>query len=322
MSLRIAHIGAGRFSTARIFSQLGMHDTVRAAVCDLDGEKAQQARERFGFGAAYTDFREMLERETPDAVFCIGGPDVHHAVGLEVLDRGFPLYVQKPPARTADDVRALDAMARKRGVVCHVGFNLRFTPAVLRTREIVGGEGFGKPLCGMFRYGLSVGRDPYFSIFDMHIHVIDLAMYLLGDITELKIVPATVPGCRDYVAAAHFASGAAGSLNFASGQVADKEFIFYEISGEESFLYSHQGTELVWRKRGQGAWWQTPPADEVLTRGWYGVNVTEQAMGYVGDVANFLGVVRGDCEDLAPVASTVRTLEVVEEILKLLEVKR
>jgi len=45
-------------------------------------------------------------------------------------------------------------------------------------------------------------------------------------------------------------------------------------------------------------------------------------MGYVGDVANFLDAVRGDCEDLAPVASTTRTLEVVEEILRLRGVAR
>ena len=38
-------------------------------------------------------------------------------------------------------------------------------------------------------------------------------------------------------------------------------------------------------------------------------------MGYVGDVANFLGAIRGECEDLAPVASIVQTLEAVADIL-------
>src|SRR4051794_38179683 len=81
MSLKIAYIGAGGFSTRSIFPQLARHDVVLSAICDLDEDKAQLAARRFGFAAVYTDFRRMLERERPDAVFCVGGPQVHFKIG-------------------------------------------------------------------------------------------------------------------------------------------------------------------------------------------------------------------------------------------------
>ena len=74
-TLRVAVVGAGRFCSRRIMPQLERHDVEPVAVCDLVESKAELAMRKFGFASAYTDFRVMLEKERPDAVFCIGGPD-------------------------------------------------------------------------------------------------------------------------------------------------------------------------------------------------------------------------------------------------------
>lgn len=314
MSLRIAYVGAGAFSTGFVFPQLARHEVSRAAVCDLDERKARAAQERYGFERCYTDFRRMLDEVKPGAVFCVGGPAVHYAVGMEVLDRGLPLYVQKSPAPGSAATRELSDLAARRGVACHVGFNLRFSTAGMRSRAILDSGSFGDPMLGVFRYGLTIGATMHDVVMDQHCHLVDLARFLLGEIEAITAVPSAQAGSRDYVATLRFHSGAVGTLNLTSGQVPAKDFIRFEISGRGTMLFS-RGTlaALVWQRDAPDPWWQRPTADEVYEPGAWGFDRLE-VLGYVGDVSNFLVAAAGGI-DRCPVESTVGTMEACEELL-------
>ncbi len=317
MSLKIAYIGAGGFTNHFIFPQLRRHDVELAAVCDLDEEKAATAQRQYGFGKVYTDFRQMLETEKPDAVFCVGGPKVHYPVGMEVLDRGFPLYVQKPPAPSSEATREMADVAARRGVVCHVGFNLRTAPAFLQARRIMNEEPFGAPLLGIFRYGLCSDPTMEGYVMDQHVHLTDLARYMLGEVEEATALKTGRAEGKDYVVAVRFASGAVGTLNFASGQPIEKEFIYLEITGEDSVLISHGVDELLWKRSYDvQPWWKSAQPDWHFRHGGFGFNVTLESFGYLGDVDNFLGAVRGEQKDLSPIADTVGSVALCEEILR------
>ena len=319
MSIRIAYIGAGNFTNKCMFPQLHRHGLELAAVCDLDEEKARLACKRYGFEKPYTDFRTMLEMEKPQAVFCVGGPRVHYEVGMEVLDRGFPLYVQKSPAPTAAMTREMADLARKRRVACHVGFNLRSSPAARQAKAIVQTEAFGSPLMGVFRYGLCFGKTMADVVMDQHCHLVDLAGFLMGQVKEARAVRSGTPNARDYVVAVEFESGAVGTLNFTSGQIIDKEFIYFEITGQGTFLYSHECASLVWYRPVRAPWWKETEPDHVFRHGAYGDLVMLEALGYVGDVANFLEVVKGNEDDRSPISDTVGTMELCERILRQIE---
>ena len=316
MGIRIAYIGAGSFTNTCMFPQLSRHGLELAAVCDLKEEKAHLAQDRYGFKKVYTDFRKMLETEKPQAVFCVGGPKVHYPVGMEVLDRGFPLYVQKSPAPSSAATREMADLAAKRGVVCHVGFNLRSTPPVQQAKSILQSEEFGNPLMGMFRYGLTSGATMADVVMDQHCHLYDLARYLMGEIKSVKTVRSSNEGARDYVATAEFQSGAVGTLNFTSGQIPEKEFIYFEVTGKGTFLYSHGTTSLMWYRPYSGPWWQNPQADYSIGRGLYGGQVMLESFGYVSDLASFIAAVKGEAADVSPISSTIGTMELCEEILR------
>ena len=316
MAMRIAYIGAGGFTNGHMFPQLALHGVELAAVCDLDEEKARRAQARYGFSHVYTDFREMLERERPDAVFCVGGPKVHYAVGMEVLDRGFPLYVQKSPAPSSGATQEMADLAAQRGVVCHVGFNLRSSPAARQAHAIIGSEPFGAPLMGVFRYGLCFGATMADVVMDQHCHLVDLARFLMGDVESVQAVRSGTAGARDYVVAVRFRSGAVGTLNCTSGQVIEKEFLYFEVTGRGTFLNSHECASLTWHRPHQAPWWKHPEADYVYRHGAYGGMGVLDTMGYVGDVDNYLAAVRGEAEDVSPIAGSVCTMAVCEEILR------
>ena len=319
MAFRIAYIGAGNFTNQCMFPQLFRHGLELAAVCDLETEKAQLAQKRYGFKEVYTDFCQMLAIEKPQAVFCVGGPKVHYSVGMEVLARGFPLYIQKSPAPSSAATKEMAELATKKGIVCHVGFNLRSTVAAQQAKTIVSGEEFGKPLMGIFRYGLTSGRTMRDVVMDQHCHLVDLARFLLGDVKAAEIVKSGTPEARDYVVALEFESGTVGTLNFTSGQIPEKEFIYFEITGKGTFLYSHGCSELMWYRPVKAPWWNEPQPDYVFKRGMYGGQVMLETNGYVSDVANYIAAVKGEAEDRSPISSTVGTMELCEEILRQIE---
>ncbi len=316
MSLRIGYIGAGGFTNSCMFPQLARHGLDLAAVCDLDEKKAVAAQQRYGFRKAYTDFRRMLEQEKPQAVFCVGGPKVHYEVGREVLDRGFPLYIQKSPAPSAAATKEMADIAARRNVVCHVGFNIRSAPAVRKAREIVQSAEFGAPLMGVFRYGLCYGKTMFDVVMDQHCHMADLARFFMGDVRAVKVIKSSLPEARDYVLAAQFESGAVGTIAFTSGQIPEKEFIYFEITGKGTFLFCHDCNNLTWRRPFKGAWWKDPQADCVFGHGSYGGDPRLDVMGYTGDVANYIAAVKGEEPDRSPIAAAVGTMELCEEILR------
>ncbi|MFO8079008.1 MAG: Gfo/Idh/MocA family oxidoreductase, partial [Armatimonadota bacterium] len=200
MATKVSYIGAGGFSSRFIHPQLHRHDVFLAAICDLDERRARRAAACHGFERVYLDFREMLEVEQPDVVFCVGPHQMQYEVGLQVLRAGFPLYVQKPAANSAERVREMAEAAEQAGAICHCGFNLRSAPAVRRTAHALASDQFGAPSLAVFRYGLMSREVWREAILDQHVHAIDTMLHLLGDWRSAQVTPTLQEGTRGYVA--------------------------------------------------------------------------------------------------------------------------
>lgn len=304
--LRIAYIGAGGFSNACIYPQLGAHRVELVGVCDLVEARAEKAARQWGFGAVHTDFRRMLDETAPDAVICVGGPKVHHQVGREVLALGLPLYIQKSPAPTSAATRELAELAAAQGVVCHVGLNLRSSAAGRAAREWLAKPEFGPTTLVGVRYGLVSGATQRDAVMDQHCHAFDLLRWLGGEVEELIVRRGAVAGDRGYAGVVRFASGAVGTIGFCSGQTSTKEFLYFEATGTDGHYLTGHDFDL--RVRQPGA------PDAVYQSGNYGGPLGPLTwMGYVPDLAAFFAAVRGEAEDPAPVGDAVATMELCEE---------
>lgn len=307
--LRLAYIGAGGFSNGFMYPQLRAHQVTLAAVCDLAEEKAKLAAAQYGFEGVYTDFHRMLDEVQPEAVICVGGPKVHYEVGRQVLQAGFPLYVQKSPAPSSEQTQELADLAATAGVVCHVGFNLRQSEAVRQARQFMS-EDFGPLTLAIVRYGLVSGRTLEDAVMDQHCHAYDTLRHLAGEVEDVEVQVATVSGLRAYVVAARMTSGAVATLNFTSEQPAAQEFFYFEMTGSQGHvLYSH---DFDLRCRRPGA------SETYLRRGVFtGDRLADlRWLGYVQDVANFLAAVRGDEPDLSPIADAVPTMRLCEKVYR------
>src|SRR5512139_4024979 len=130
MNPKVAVVGVGSMGRnhARVYWELPNADLV--AVADQNEATANTIAARYNT-KAYTDFRQMLDEQRPDAVtICV--PTSHHLeIALEVIQRGIHLLVEKPIAFTVEEGKKIIAAAEKAGVKLTVGHIERFNPAVI-----------------------------------------------------------------------------------------------------------------------------------------------------------------------------------------------
>jgi len=236
MSFRIAVIGCGNLSSryhGRACARYAAThpDTLLAACCDLDGDKAVRYRLQFGFAAAYTDIETMLHAEKPDAVCLI--VNEHHtcAVACEVLALGYPLLMEKPPGMTTAETDRMIAVAAQSGAPTQVAFNRRYIPLVRKAKEIIAGMEFAGGMQHVNYDFIRVRRtDDDFST--TAIHGIDTLRWLTGsDFAEIEFtyhdLPALGATTANIFMRCAMRSGVTANLNFlpVSGMTAERATI-------------------------------------------------------------------------------------------------
>jgi predicted dehydrogenase len=106
-----------------------------AAVCDIAEPAAEQCAARFGAGAAFTDWNEMLESEL-DAVMVLTSGN-HAPIAIAAAQAGVNVFVEKPMALSVADGEAMIDAAEKAGVCLMVGTMKRYDPAYERLVELL-----------------------------------------------------------------------------------------------------------------------------------------------------------------------------------------
>ena len=120
---RVGIIGCGGISAVHAQVLKELENTELIACADVIPERAA----RYGC-AAYTDWREMLDREKPDAVHLCTPHYLHPVMAAEAARRGIAVFTEKPPAIDAAGWEQVKKAARQAPVgVC---FQNRYHPHI------------------------------------------------------------------------------------------------------------------------------------------------------------------------------------------------
>lgn len=96
------------------------------ALCDVDLDRAVEARKKFPKAKFYQDWRELLDREAKnlDSVN-VSTPDHMHApIAMRAMEQGLHVYGQKPLAHEIHEVRRMVKAARKHKVITQMGIQI------------------------------------------------------------------------------------------------------------------------------------------------------------------------------------------------------
>jgi len=173
---------------------------VKQVLCGRSPDSLEEARARFGWQEAVTDWRELIARDDIDAIDISVPSNAHKEIALAAAAAGKHLFCEKPLALTLTDAQEMLAVARAHGITHMVGFNYRFAPAVMLAKSIIESGRLGKiyHMRAVFLQDWIV--DPSFplvwrldrsvagsgSLGDLGAHIIDLARYLVGEFQEVS----------------------------------------------------------------------------------------------------------------------------------------
>lgn len=140
--VNVALIGGGGMANGVHYPSLASFDDVNlVGLCDLIPEKLHSTADRFGIENRFTNYREMLEKTSPDAVYVLMPP--HHLFDLAIhsLSQGLHVFIEKPPGVTLHQIKSMALLAEKKDCKTMVGFNRRFIPLLRQVKEMVEGKG-------------------------------------------------------------------------------------------------------------------------------------------------------------------------------------
>jgi predicted dehydrogenase len=245
----------------------------RKVVAELTEERAAEAAIRYGYASHTSDWRRVVDDATIDVVDIATPNDSHREIALAALDAGKHVICEKPLASTVEDARLMWQAARRSERVNMVAFNYRRTPAVALAKKFLTEGAIGDILNfrGTYLQDWSADPDSPLSwrfqksvagsgaLGDIGSHVLDLARYLVGEVSAVTGVLKThIPerpiqtSATDLLAAAErradlpraavdvddevsvllrFHGGAVGSLEATRNAYGRNNFLTFEVHG-------------------------------------------------------------------------------------------
>jgi len=134
--INVAVIGVGNMGWhhARIYSELPEAKLV--AVADLNETVCQKAARQYNT-KYYLDYRELLEKESIEAVSIAVPTSLHKMVALDCISRNVAVLIEKPIAGTLEDSQAIIEAATANNTPITIGHIERFNPAVQKLKELI-----------------------------------------------------------------------------------------------------------------------------------------------------------------------------------------
>jgi predicted dehydrogenase len=249
--LRVAAIGVGHLGRhhARILATLP--GAILVGVVDVKPDRAAEIAAAHG-SRPFTDYRDLFGQV--DAVSIAVPTETHLEVASAFLDRGIPVLVEKPLARSVEDADRMIAQAASRGVVLAVGHTERFNPAVAAAAPLLQDPRFIE----VHRLGTFPERSLDIDVvFDLMIHDLDVVLSIVrSPVASVEAVGVPVLTGRVDIANARLRFENGCIANITASRISRdrvRKIRFFQPDAYLSIDYAAQEVEVYRLVRGAGA---------------------------------------------------------------------
>jgi predicted dehydrogenase len=166
------------------------------AVCGRNGTRAHEMAAKYHIPQVFTNYQDMIGQADLDALIVATPDNTHYPITMMALNKGLHVLCEKPLATDAKQAMEMLDTAHSRGVKHMVMFTWRWMPHYLYLKHLIDEGYIGHTYHFHLRFLGNRGRtkeytwrfDSQYSIGvlgDLGSHMIDLAQWLLGDITRV-----------------------------------------------------------------------------------------------------------------------------------------
>ena len=194
--MNIALVGAGRHSIrnhAPALKQIAREiaEVRLAAVCDLDIERAESARDEFGFECAFTSLDDMASAVKIDAAVLIMPVPSIISMAKRFIAEGMPVCIEKPLGTRIEEARDFAEFVEAHDTPAMVSLNRRFDPGVRTALEWLAQRSELRAVHGIM---LRDQRREADFVWSTGIHLIDLLTAVAGPLVLREALTPTRTG--------------------------------------------------------------------------------------------------------------------------------
>lgn len=301
--MKVGIIGLGDIAQKAYLPVLLMnYPAVEWHLCTRNQEKLEKIGAQYRVEHLHTTIESLLEANI-DAAF-VHSPTASHAEMVQsLLKAGVHVYVDKPVSEKLEETKALFALAEEKNVLLVTGFNRRFAPMVQKLKQI---ENKNMMLIQKNRVN-SINRPTAYMLYDLFIHPLDTALYLLGEnsqITSCKVIENEGTLNRVWIMLETETTSCLVSVNCLAG--ANEETI--EVHSPTGIVKLDNLTELNVLGDGNSQSIQFGDWEDTLTK-----------RGFQPIADAFIKAVMSYGENPVPVESSLLTHEICQQIIDTIE---
>ncbi len=194
MTPRLAFVGLGWIGAMRLEAVAAAGLAEVAALCEPATQRLEETARTYPGAKSFSDPGAMLDQAGDlglDGVVIATPNSLHAPQALAALDRGLAVFCQKPLALNAREAREMVAAARRADRLLGVDYSYRFTDGARELRRAVAAGELGRVFSVDTVFHNAYGPDKPWcfdprlagggALMDLGVHLIDLALWLLGD---------------------------------------------------------------------------------------------------------------------------------------------
>lgn len=191
-NFRIALVGCGNISYNHLTALQKLDNVTVVALCDIKPEKAEARKAEFNLDAKiYTDYNEMLENESIDAVHVTTPHHLHASMAIAALRRDIYVCLEKPMCINREEISLLIEAENQSKASVTVCFQTRYNKANIIAKKIAEEDGIISAYFSLFwqrtnEYYTKSGWRGFYAtegggvMINQAIHSIDHLIELLG----------------------------------------------------------------------------------------------------------------------------------------------
>jgi len=310
--VKVALIGAGSMANAVHYPSLAEFDDVEmVGLCDLVEEKLKKTAERFHIENTFKDYKEMIEKTNPDAVYILMPPHHLFDIVIHCLNQKLHVFIEKPPGVTREQTRQMALAAERNDCLTMVGFQRRFAPLITACKKEMDDRGGITQAIATFVKNYNGG--PYYDgAIDIltcdAIHSVDILRFLCGEpkkvVSDIRAIDSKFD--NSFNAFIKFENDSVGYLN--TNWKAGKRIFSVEMHSIGISAFVDPEVEArIYRDNNE-----TP---EVLEAKEYaGSDAFYKIAGFYQENRHFIDCIKEKKQPLTNFADACKTMELVDKI--------
>jgi predicted dehydrogenase len=334
--LKIAVIGGGSISELHLKSYQRNPHVEIYAICDLNEERAKRMATEYGASRNYSNYQDALADSEIDAVSICTWTKSHAEISIAALDAGKHVLLEKPPAKTVEEVLLIQDAVKRSNKVLQIGFVRRYDANIQLLRTFADQGDFGEIYYakassirrlgnpgGWFADKERAGGGP---LIDIGVHSIDLCWYMMGK-PKVKSVSGNTYhklGNRSHIQNLSFYKAA----DYDSSQNTVEDFtnalIRFEngasLMVEVSYSLHAKENEASIKLYGDKGGYEIDPAVSIITEKYNTIlNIEPQTdhkgfhldTAFQNEIDHFVHCVLHDQEPISPIADGVEIMKII-----------